>query len=72
MKFIFNNIYSYEEIYTFAYDNNSCLEEYGKFIIGERFICITNDKHTYSFILVSYNDKTGAFYKCIFLYNDKK
>jgi hypothetical protein len=62
----YNQTYSLKDIEIFANDNNLCLEDYGKFILGQGFLCVSDDKRTYSFIFIGYNEAAGYYYKCIY------
>lgn len=63
-----NKDYTFNQIETFANDENYSLSEYGGNTIGKCFIVIEhNDKDiNASFVLTGYNSVQGNIYTCIY------
>ena len=60
--------YYHGALMQYAEENEYNVEEYGKFLVGEKFIVLKHQKTEYvmSFVMTSYNDTQGAYYTLIY------
>ena len=59
--------YSYGKVHRYSEENDYEMIEYGKGLIGEDFIVLTNDDGgTISFVANGYNDLSDFIYECIY------
>ena len=63
----YNITYKYKDLEDYSNNNNLAINQYGINVIGESFLSLVDNIHTYSFVLVSVS-QSDYYYKCIFIF----